>query len=337
MEINEIFLRACLAEDDKEFERHYEKIECFENLDLLDGNSGRLVPYYLHQLDVFKLNSRHQLRLKTISKYHWLKTQMLLSETNRVIELLKGIGITPLIYKGMSINRIYPDKKLRPSSDMDVLIDYHEFHRALEVLKNEGYTYPKVFDTLLKYFPKKNYTYNGHAVKLFHKQKKLELDLHWNMAHMLSEEGLSHLKLNCIEHPFIQGALVPRLEHELVIAVLHAAHSMHQNNFLIDIKKLLSNQNMDLMEVRKFLKIAHREDQFEQARLKLETYGLLENLEYESFDCPLSRRNMILPKIKNQFVEMDILFPETRGSFRYYYLLAEMILFKSIWLLLRIR
>jgi len=61
-------------------------------------------------------------------------------EIRRVLLLLRAHGIDPILVKGWSIARLYPEPGLRPYGDIDLCIYPPDFARAKALLKNaEGY------------------------------------------------------------------------------------------------------------------------------------------------------------------------------------------------------
>ncbi len=72
---------------------------------------------------------------------HGARSVFALEELREISEALAGAGLRLVALKGIaSILSVYPDQALRTLSDLDVLIDLPQLGRAVQVLKELGYT-----------------------------------------------------------------------------------------------------------------------------------------------------------------------------------------------------
>ncbi|WP_288955127.1 nucleotidyltransferase family protein [uncultured Polaribacter sp.] len=337
MNINDIVLKACLSKTKKDFSKWNCDLNKYENLDLLDGRGAKLVPFFLSKLNQYQLDSVHQERLKVIYRYFWLKSNFLEHETKQVCEMLKKISVEPLIFKGMSLAYNYDNIAYRPTSDIDILIPYDKFNPALRLLNKNGYIFPKSYFSLINFFSKWNYNFNSHAFSILHKKKKIELDLHWSISHLLTKKGLDYILLNAVPHPKFKNAKIPILEHEAYISIIHGYYSTHYENWAIDLlmmKNLKNKFNID--ELWKIAEIDNKMYVFHAALIKLKKFDIdFRKVTFNFFD----KNNLLIKKkskysIKQKLYNIKYQFYRIYGCnlsfFERNYIFLQMLIFQII-------
>lgn len=110
-----------------------------------------------------------------------LRAFCMTAEMIRIIKTLEKQGIQPLVLKGVPLaQKLYKDITLRPSGDIDILVDPQKFAIADKVLEHFKYRriYPDWTMTpyqeiiFLKKFSHFSYSYSGQAI-----------ELHWKAIH----------------------------------------------------------------------------------------------------------------------------------------------------------
>jgi len=342
MDVSNIILNACLTKDKSDFQEWNSKLNKLVDLEELDGRGAKLVPYFLSKLSQYELESVHQVRLKIIYRYFWLKSNFLEEETKRICELFKDINVKPLIFKGMNLAYSYDKIAYRPTSDLDVLIPYDRFKSAMKLLKQKDYKLPDSYFSLLKFFPKWNYKFNGHAFFLYHKVRKMEVDVHWNISHVVSQKGLDFILENAIPHPKFENAVVPIIEHEAYLSIIHGNYSSHHENWAIDL--LMMKNLKEKFKIKKLWDLARidgKMDVFQAALFKLKKY------EIDFFEIPVKNipKPISLPKkeASNLFFiqklskfkrDFHMVFGHNLSFFKEKYLFAQMLVFKMIYKLI---
>lgn len=338
MAVSDSLLNACFAKEKSDFQKWNSELNKLEDLEELDGRGAKLVPYFLSLLKQYELDSVHQDRLQTIYRYFWLKSNFLAAESKRICDLLNEIHVQPLIFKGMNLAYSYDNIAYRPTSDLDILIPYDKFKPVLKHLKSNGYQLPKSYFSLLKYFPKWNYEFNGHAFFLFHEKRKMEVDLHWNISHVVSKKGLDFILNNAVPHIHFNNAVVPIIEHEAYMAIIHGYYASHHSNWAIDLLMMKKHLKADF-KIQKLWEIARIDDKmavFEAALFKLKKYGI-DFFEFPAENTPNSvplkspsNISMIQKwhKLKRDF---HMVFGYKLSLFHEKYLFTKMLVFKIIY------
>jgi len=95
-----------------------------------------------------------------------------------ITDALRSEGTEFLVLKGAALSRtVYPDRHIRPGSDVDILTRPGDVKRARKALELAGYTckYP-YFDVSSQYFYEEEFTYKDSGAGY------LSLELHWDQA-----------------------------------------------------------------------------------------------------------------------------------------------------------
>lgn len=151
------------------------------NIDALDYASYRMIPLLYGNLSRLGVRHSEMNRLKGISRYHWMKNQVVMREVPALLFAMHQAGIPTMLLKGLAlIERYYFDASLRPMNDIDLLVPYDDAVRAADVMIAAGWTpmYPADLDALRRS--------SGARIRngmCFVNEKKIECDLHWSVLH----------------------------------------------------------------------------------------------------------------------------------------------------------
>lgn len=222
-----------------------------ELLTLLDWDSV-LNLALTHSFFPFVYNTVSRLDSSAVPKYvittlkqHYLKNAIkvvgIADEIVRIVKYMDNYGIQPLILKGPSLSvRINEDITLRPSSDIDILVDPLEFDEAEKLL--EQMEYKRISpDFPLTPRQRKYYYKNDHHFEYFHNRRAVLVELHWrirsfNLKSFPTASNLSTQKINITEYP------VPVMDdaYWLVYLMVHGyKHMWSRLRWLYDIKELM--------------------------------------------------------------------------------------------------
>lgn len=143
--------------------------------DIWDPEVHRLLPLVYRNLRAAGVEDPDLPRLKGIQRRTWSDNQRRIHGIAPVIAQLQDAGVPTLLLKGVPLAFLYyADLGLRPMSDADVLIPYHAFHRALDVLEANGWS-----DVLVMPRERRRRMYHGAGLR--HTDGRA-LDVHWQLA-----------------------------------------------------------------------------------------------------------------------------------------------------------
>jgi hypothetical protein len=138
---------------------------------------------------------------------------------NIVAPLAESCGSPPLLLKGAVLaEAFYPDRRLRPYSDLDLLVPRERLGSAAQALQAMGYR-------LLEEFHPGYAARHGHDVHLqrWVAGRWVDVELHWRVGDDPVTTGLSHARLErdapSIEVDGVQIAAPAADAHLLVLAV----------------------------------------------------------------------------------------------------------------------
>jgi hypothetical protein len=101
---------------------------------LLGSGAGALGWWRVRHTDL-----RHTpaaLQLQEAYRLHSLQSALHEAEIKEVVQLLHSAGVTPVLVKGYSVARLYPEKGLRPYGDIDLCIKPEQFLTTESLLRN---------------------------------------------------------------------------------------------------------------------------------------------------------------------------------------------------------
>lgn len=101
-------------------------------------------------------------------------------ELFRIVKRFQSENISLLSIKGPVLSyQLYGDFTKRSSNDLDFLVDERQLEHALQLLRAEGYEPDGIMPQSPK--QKKAYLKARHHYTLYHREKKITLELHWKL------------------------------------------------------------------------------------------------------------------------------------------------------------
>jgi hypothetical protein len=207
----------------------------------------RLAPYLVRALQAGRLQvtpvNRH--RLEGSFSGSMLYGAVLRHELGRISEVLaEACGTRPLAFKGPVLGELfYPDRRLRPYFDLDLLLPSAELDRAARALEAEGY------ERLEEFRPGYAERY-GHDVHLRANVAghRIDVELHWRIGDDPLGAGLSYERLQ-------EDAELVEIDGETIAVPAAGAH------LLMLAVHLLSDREKRLCWVNDIVLVARSLDQ----------------------------------------------------------------------------
>jgi hypothetical protein len=143
--------------------------------DLWDPEIHRLLPLVYQNLRAAGVDDPDFPRMKGIQRRTWFENQRRVHAVKPVLTQLHEAGVETMLLKGLPLALLYyRDLGARPMADVDVLIRFADFDRALDVLEADGWS-----DVLV--LPRDRRRRMYHGAGLTHPDGRA-LDVHWQLA-----------------------------------------------------------------------------------------------------------------------------------------------------------
>jgi hypothetical protein len=180
------------------------------------------------------------------------KSLFLARELMRVLDLLDGLGIEVIPYKGVVLSEVYyGDIAMRAAGDIDLFIRRHDLGRIKEAVRELGYT-PRV---AIPKDAEKDYIASGYECSFDSPVGKNLLEVQWALqprfyAVDYDMDGLFERAVKvtvggrCLETPGAEDLL-------LVLAVHAAKHVWRRLIWLCDIAQILKRVKLDWDHLQK--------------------------------------------------------------------------------------
>lgn len=194
-------------------------------------NSSKIPDHFVQQIyDNYKRNSFRNIALS--------------GEILRVNQALKDNEINTVVLKGIPLAlNLYDDISMRPSGDIDLLIDPSDFVAAENVLIQLNYQ--RVFPNKSVPVEKYKYFFNiGHHFYYINLERGINIELHWK-ASDYKIEGLLFLQEFETEDIDVWGYPVSTFSNEdlLIYLIMHGSHHMWSRlRWLVDVGILLQKK-----------------------------------------------------------------------------------------------
>ncbi|MFA9558203.1 nucleotidyltransferase family protein [Evansella sp. AB-rgal1] len=227
-----------------------------------------------------------------------MRMMELTAEVERVCKVFQQMNIQALLLKGPALAyQLYRNLSSRTSMDLDFLISIENLDKVTMILQDLGYEIAYESPRVLK-----DWRVNNHHTEFYHKEKKIEIELHWKL-----HSGPSHEPT--FEEMWREKVLIPITstpmytlgnEHMLYHLVTHGAkHGWFRLRWLTDIEQLLCTQNFDLTKtIAKY----HYQHVFGQTILLLQ---LLLHIPIDSTQ-KISRKSQLLAENAFQYIRYQI-------------------------------
>lgn len=167
-------------------------------------------------------------------------------EMVRVLNCFIEKGVKSLILKGSPLAlKLYGDINLRPSKDIDILVDPKDLEIAAGILEEQGYS-NITFDWTMTPRQEKSYLEKFHHLVFYNTERNVYLELHWKLHGF----GLRALCLANIEQTDVEmaGCIVPVMQDEmwLMYLIIHGCwHRWFRLRWLCDIDRFIRLASID--------------------------------------------------------------------------------------------
>ncbi|QKQ25860.1 nucleotidyltransferase family protein [Candidatus Reidiella endopervernicosa] len=204
------------------------------NIDDLTFREHRLLAAIAERFGKSLAHHSEYPRLAGLQRMLWTKSRMAINESLPMLRRLVEVGIDVMLIKGaarIALNE--SDQKARVAHDIDILIRYEDFQRAIELLVENGWRYDSG-ETLLSL---KSRLSAIRGINLF-KGRLGDIDLH-QAAFKLNEplrDGTQGLWGRAEKANFFGLELfVPSVEDRMVLAISHGGVDGHSHSdWLVD-------------------------------------------------------------------------------------------------------
>lgn len=122
-------------------------------------------------------------RIKGVYRKTWLKNQLLIDATERVVSLMKKNDIPVAVFKGIPLLiQVYKDVGARFLSDADIIIDPEHIRKAFKLLTQHGWKYTSLPFPVLEKDPTEACLAIDREITVREdKENGVEVDVHWKL------------------------------------------------------------------------------------------------------------------------------------------------------------
>jgi hypothetical protein len=173
-----------------------------------------------------------------------LRSLCMTGEMVRIINSFEENGIQCLVLKGHPLAfKLYGDFALRPSKDIDILVEPQKLEQAEKILKEEGYI-NNTYDFPMTPRQKRSQINQLKHYIYFNSERNICLEIHWKIHHI--DLGLPALSNLCAGKLEIAGSMVPVMADEewLWFLMVHGCgHKWFRLRWLCDIDRFMRQSN----------------------------------------------------------------------------------------------
>lgn len=239
-----LLLRSCLCPGQEAVDawRAWQARVAFDDLDVA---SMRLIPMLYHNLRTLGVDDPDLGRYQGLSRRSWYMNQLLFRGAADVLAKFQKAGIRTLVMKGVPLAHVYyPEKGLRPMSDIDVLVPHDQAERAIALLDSAGWKPDEPTLRTLRwqpvYFPR-GWNFSNAAGE--------KLDLHWRALATSLDPNADQPFWDGAE-PFVLGGvetLTLNATDHLIQACVHGlpANNVAPMRWVVDAMMLLRHGAVD--------------------------------------------------------------------------------------------
>lgn len=176
-----------------------------------------------------------------------VKSNMFMTnELLNILEILKENNIKAIPFKGPILSQMaYGDVVSRQYIDLDIFI----FSKDIKKIKNIFLNYNYIDLLNLNEFELNFRKKNSHELTFYNKEKKITLELHWNLVDNDSPTKLLGLNINNNPYKLIinQKCIdTISIEKQLIYLCVHGSSHLYERfEWLVDIDKLIRNNKCD--------------------------------------------------------------------------------------------
>lgn len=182
--------------------------------------------------------------LNKIKNFFWINIQrslLVTGELIKILRLLKEAEIKAVPYKGPALaNSVYGNIALRPSGDLDIVVQTNDVLKFKDILISQGYK------AKVELTPDQERDYlqakSEHSYNFFHPEKQILVEIHWRITpEYTSPIEIKHF-WEKLETSSLSGTeiLTLSLEDWLPILCVHGSrHRWERLNWLCDIAEII--------------------------------------------------------------------------------------------------
>lgn len=174
------------------------------------------------------------------------ENMLMASEIISITHEMKQANIQPIILKGVPMGaQLYGDFTIRPSKDIDIFVRPEDIEIAKSIIEKRGFHFLKPEFELT---PARlvNWLHARHHFDYWHKENRINVELHWRMGHPGMEIPIDIISEN-LSKVTLSGHVISALRDEvqLIYLVMHgASHKWVQLRWIQDIVLILERRNI---------------------------------------------------------------------------------------------
>lgn len=206
--------------------------------------SHRLFPLVYSTLNYLGKSQVPQEVLKLLQQQSIVNALKVTSQNDEILRIIKELDehkINPIILKGSPLSaKINEDIALRPSSDIDMLVDPLEFDQTEIVLEQMGY---RRYSPDFQLTPRQRITYleTHHHFEYYHSQRATVVELHWKIRSFNIRKVPTAYHMGK-QKVYISGCPITVMDNEnwLLFLMIHGyKHFWARLRWLYDIKEFM--------------------------------------------------------------------------------------------------
>lgn len=237
------FVLGCVNKDEKIISSMFDQELDWEHIQQL-AFSHYLYPLVYDSLMNYGNSLIPEKVIQALKKQFLISAFKVTSQNDDIIRIVKGLndhGISPIVLKGPPLStKINEDIVFRPSHDIDILVDPHDFDTTEKVLEQMGY---------IRYSPdfpltprqRKTFLEIHHHFEYYHPHHTATVELHWkirsfNVSKVPTAYNIGKQLIN------VYGTEIPVMDNEnwLLFLMIHGyKHFWNRLRWLYDIKEYM--------------------------------------------------------------------------------------------------
>jgi hypothetical protein len=247
-----------------------------QELDSIDVGSLRLLPFLSRRIETLGTPARDRGRIKGVYLKNWFEQQTRQTEVRETLVYLQERGLSPIVLKGYALAQIAyrGESPIRPSADLDVLVDSPDLDSAVTHLTSVGYRAPIEYAA-------SDHNAGLKSMGLRHPLKQLEVDIHIRIMNFCADPRFHDrikdraVELQIVDIPVLTLCSTDHLLHTLIHG--SGANEVPSIRWIVDAAQLINQSEIDWVLFAR-----------EVAACKLRT-PIVHQLQYlvQEFDLPI--------------------------------------------------
>jgi len=197
-------------------------------------------------------------KMRTLARSYGSQILFLSGFLLRVLSLFDKEKIIAVPFKGPVLsNVIYKDVFFRSFSDLDILVDYRDVPKALNLLKREGFS----LDLDLSQRQLRSYIRQEQDMVVMSKDPKVCIELHWEISRRYASRGLdlSYYRDRLVDVQFLDKKVYSLSKEDLLLYLcIHGIkHGWSRLEWSYCVAELVRNHELDWVRAMKIAKEIH--------------------------------------------------------------------------------